>query len=108
MIEKIAAATGGGDCGGLNAVLEAIARSAAHVGWNVDIPKKGWEGFIFDDRIPLRPHDVEGIHSMTGTIAQTSRTNPYNFTGELDGEFLENANVSGRVIENIKKAGIGG
>lgn len=109
MVKKIAAATGGGDCGGLNAALEAIARSATHEEWDVDIFKKGWEGFIFDDRAPLRLHDVEGIHSVTGTLAQTSRTNPYNFTGELlHGRLLENADVSGRVMENIKKAGIEG
>ncbi|MBS3114425.1 6-phosphofructokinase [Candidatus Woesearchaeota archaeon] len=108
MIKKIAVATGGGDCGGLNATIEAVVKTATNWGISVDSFKRGWEGFIFDMRRPLRLSDVEGIHSLTGTLAQTSRTNPYNFTGELGGRFFEKADVSSHVVENIKREGIDG
>ena len=108
MVKKIAIATGGGDCGGLNAAIEAVMKAAANEGLEVEGYKKGWEGFIFDDRRKLRISDVEGIHSITGTLIQTSRTNPYNYTGELNGQFLQNANISGYVMENLKRASIDG
>jgi len=108
LIKKIAVATGGGDCGGLNATIEAVVKTATNWGISVDSFKRGWEGFIFDMRRPLRLSDVEGIHSLTGTLAQTSRTNPYNFTGELGGRFFEKADVSSHVVENIKREGIDG
>ena len=105
-MRKIGILTGGGDCGGLNAVIEGIVKAAVHEGLEVDGILNGWEGAIYDIRRPLRISDVEGIHSETGTILQTSRTNPYNFTGDLDERNLIKADVSSRVIEDIKRAGL--
>ncbi len=106
MVTRIGIFTGGGDCGGLNAVIEGTVKAAVHEGFEVDGILKGWEGGIHDNRLPLRISDVEGIHSTTGTIIQTSRTNPYIFTGELDGRMFEKEDVSHRVIENLNKAGL--
>ena len=106
MVRRIGILTGGGDAGGLNAVIESVVRFAAHEGWEVDGIRKGWEGAIFGDRTPLRISDVEGTHSETGTRILTSRTNPYNYTGCLNGEFVTEANVSNLVIENARRAGL--
>lgn len=106
MVKKIGILTGGGDCGGLNAVIEAVTRFAVHEGWEVDGIVRGWEGAIIDNRRPLRISDVQGIHSETGTFLQTSRTNPYKFTGELDGVNYTKADVSSKVIENARRAGL--
>src|SRR3989338_6900569 len=106
MTKKIGILTGGGDCGGLNAAIEAIVKSASNKGWEVYGIRKGWEGLILDAMHPLSVSDVDGIHSETGTILQTSRTNPYNFTGALNGQNLKKADVSEQVIETAKKHGL--
>tara|TARA_Y100000310_G_C20650322_1_gene799060 strand:+ start:193 stop:1425 length:1233 start_codon:yes stop_codon:yes gene_type:complete len=106
MTKKIGILTGGGDCGGLNAAIEAVVKSADNEGWEVYGIRRGWEGLVFNNIFPLRVPGVDGIHSETGTILQTSRTNPYRFTGELDGQILEKADVSERVIENAREAGL--
>ncbi len=105
MVRRIGILTGGGDCGGLNAVIEGATRAAVNNGIEVDGIFNGWEGAIYDDRRPLRISDVEGIHSTTGTELCTTRTNPYKFTGDLDGVSLVKADVSARVIENANRAG---
>ena len=94
MVKKIGILTGGGDCGGLNAAIESIVKYAIHKGMEVYGIKKGWGGLVTGDIQLLSISDVDGIHSQTGTILQTSRTNPYNYTGNLDGQFLKEANVS--------------
>ncbi len=99
MIKKIGILTGGGDCAGLNAVIGAVVKSATHEGWEVYGIRKGWEGAITGEMEPLSLADVDGIHSESGTILQTTRTNPYEFTGTLDGKFFEKRDLSARVIE---------
>ena len=106
MSKKIGIFTGGGDCGGLNAAIEAVVKSASNEGWEVYGIRRGWEGLILNIMHPLHISDVDGIHSKTGTILQTSRTNPYKFTGELNGQNLTEANVSGKVIETAKRTGL--
>src|SRR3989344_8152590 len=107
MSKKIGIVTGGGDCGGINAAIEAVVKSASNEGWEVYGIRKGWEGLIFGNVSPLNISDVEGIHSRTGTILHTSRTNPFNYTGDLnDGSYHKRADVSKYVIENARKAGL--
>ena len=98
MDKKIGILTGGGDCGGLNAAIEAIVKSANNEGWEVYGIRKGWEGLISGNLFRLDVSEVDGIHSQTGTVLQTSRTNPYRFTGKLDGKDLQEADVSEAVI----------
>ena len=100
--------TGGGDAPGLNAVIESATRSAIHEGWEIDGVLRGWEGLILGNFMPLRISDVEGAHSDSGTLIQTSRTNPYNFTGYIDGQHFVRTNVSARVVENAAKKGLEG
>ena len=106
MTKKIGILTGGGDCGGLNAAIESVVKSATNEGWEVYGVRRGWEGLILDAMRRLSISDVDGIHSETGTILQTSRTNPYSFTGRLNGLDLRNGNVSRRVIETAGEHGL--
>ena len=107
-MQRIGILTGGGDCAGLNAVIEASVKIGYHEGIELMGIRRGWEGLILNNVRPLSLSDVEGIHSKTGTILLTSRTNPYKFTGELDGEHFEKANVSRRVIDNATRNGLEG
>ena len=84
MTKKIGILTGGGDCGGLNAAIEAVVKSATNEGWEVYGIRRGWEGLILDAMRPLSVSDVDRIHSETGTILQTSRTNPYKFSCKIN------------------------
>ena len=106
MDKKIGILTGGGDCGGLNAAIEAIVKSANNEGWEVYGIRKGWEGLISGNLFLLDVSKVDGIHSQTGTVLQTSRTNPYRFTGKLDGKDLQEADVSEAVIRTMEKFGL--
>ena len=108
MVKRIGILTGGGDAPGLNAVIESATRSAIHEGWEIDGVLRGWEGLILGNFMPLRISDVEGAHSDSGTLIQTSRTNPYNFTGYIDGQHFVRTNVSARVVENAAKKGLEG
>ncbi len=56
--------------------------------------------------ILLNPEIVQGIHSKTSTVLQTSRTNPFNYTGKLDNKDFEEADVSQYIIDNSKKRGL--
>ena len=106
MDKKIGILTGGGDCGGLNAAIEAIVKSANNEGWEVYGIRKGWEGLISGNLFRLDVSKVDGIHSQTGTVLQTSRTNPYRFTGKLDGKDLQEADVSEAVIRTMENFGL--
>jgi len=84
--------TGGGDCQGLNAVIQAAVLRAHQYGFEILGIRNGYEGLIKGEAEPLTPKDVRGIHQIGGTILGTSRKNPAK-----DEETLK------RVLENIQK-----
>lgn len=92
---KIGILTGGGDCPGLNAVIRAVVRKAAHYGYEVIGIKDGWMGLIELNVVPLNIQAVSGILPRGGTILGTSRTNPYKPPDKAQN-----------VIDNIKKLGL--
>ncbi|MBI5328514.1 MAG: 6-phosphofructokinase [Deltaproteobacteria bacterium] len=92
---KIGILTGGGDCPGLNAVIRAVVRKAAHYEYDVLGIKDGWMGLIETNVIPLDIRSVSGILSRGGTILGTSRTNPF-----------KSPDTAEKVVNNIKKLGL--
>lgn len=74
---KIAVMTGGGDCPGLNSVIQAIVTRAAKYGYDVLGVRNGYKGLFTGDIRPLSTEDVEDIFRTGGTILGTSRTNPF-------------------------------
>jgi 6-phosphofructokinase 1 len=77
--------TGGGDCPGLNAVIRAVARRSWSRGDEVIGVREGWRGMVEQLFEPLGPREVSGILPRGGTIIGTTRTNPYNVDGGVEG-----------------------
>ncbi|MCD6240740.1 6-phosphofructokinase, partial [Candidatus Bathyarchaeota archaeon] len=70
---KIGILTGGGDCPGLNAIIEAVVKRANDYGYDVLGFLRGYAGLINGEWKHLSPNDVDGISLTGGTILGTSR-----------------------------------
>lgn len=92
---KIGILTGGGDCPGLNAIIEAAVKRANNYGYEVVGFLGGYAGLINGEWKPLSVEDVEGISLTGGTILGTSRVNPFK---REDGPK--------KVMETIKNCGV--
>jgi 6-phosphofructokinase 1 len=92
---RIGILSGGGDCGGINALVRAAVRRAEGYGYDLVGVRRGWAGLLEADTMTLHYDDVADIVSKGGTILLTSRTNPYKKEG---GPEL--------VLQNIKKLGL--
>ena len=78
-IKRLGILTGGGDAPGLNAVIRAVVKSAAHTNYEVIGLEDSFDGLIEPDRWrKLTPRDVTGILRIGGTIlGTTNRGNPF-------------------------------
>jgi 6-phosphofructokinase 1 len=78
-LRRIGVLTGGGDAPGLNAVIRAVVKSAAHWGCETIGIEDSFDGLIERDRWRvLTPRDVTGILRIGGTILGTAnRGNPF-------------------------------
>jgi 6-phosphofructokinase 1 len=92
---RIGVLTGGGDCPGLNAVIQGIVVRAAQYGYEVYGVEDGYKGLLYGKARKLTDKDVEGIYWVGGTILGTSRKNPAKSEAELR-----------TVVENVKKLGL--
>lgn len=92
---RISVLTGGGDCQGLNAVIQAVVAKAVEYGFEVYGVSKGYKGLIEGELKQLSLEDVEGIYQLGGTILGTSRTNPFKTEKGIK-----------MVKENFKKFGL--
>jgi len=92
---KIGILTGGGDCPGLNAVIEAVVKRANSYGYEVLGFLRGYAGLINNEWKNLSIKDVEGISLTGGTILGTSRVNPF-----------KRENGPQKVMETIKSCGV--
>jgi len=92
---RIAVMTGGGDCPGLNAIIQAIVTRATEYGYEVLGVLGGYLGLLNGEVKPLSLEDVEDIYSVGGTVLGTSRTNPFK---TKDGPQ--------KVMDTVKKFGI--
>lgn len=87
--------SGGGDCGGINALIRSVARRATDYGYDVIGIRRGWAGLLELDTFPIMYDDVSELVSEGGTILLSSRTNPYSREG---GPEL--------VMRNVRKLGL--
>jgi 6-phosphofructokinase 1 len=92
---KIGVLSGGGDCGGINALIRAVVRRASDYGYEVVGIRRGWAGLLNLDVVPLDYEGVADIVSKGGTVLLTSRTNPYKKEGG-----------PGQVLRNVKQLGL--
>lgn len=101
-MKKIAVFTSGGDAPGMNACLRAVVRTGLYHGLEVFGIKRGYEGLISDDIIPMDGHSVSNIIQMGGTILQTARSKRF-FTPEGRQQAYENLQKRG--IEGVVAIG---
>lgn len=92
---KIAIMTGGGDCPGLNAIIQAIVTRATEYGYETVSVIDGYTGLLNGDIKPISLRDVEGIYATGGTIIGSSRTNP-----------LKTMNGPQKVMDTVRGFGI--
>jgi 6-phosphofructokinase 1 len=90
--------TGGGDAPGLNAVIRAVVKSAAHCNCEVIGLEDSFDGLIEADRSRLlTPKDVTGILRIGGTIlGTTNRGNPFAYPVTTTGGKMD---YSDRVVQ---------
>lgn len=73
-VKHIGVFTSGGDSPGMNAALYAIAKTAEAKGIKVSGFRKGYEGLIDGDLIPLKAHELQKLVHQGGTILKTARS----------------------------------
>jgi len=91
-MRRVGILTGGGDCPGLNAVIQGVFVRACQYGYEVYGVEDGYKGLLYGKARKLTPKDVEDIYWLGGTILGTSRKNPAKSQEELK-----------TIIENVKK-----
>jgi len=76
-LQKIGVFTSGGDAPGMNAAIRAVTRAAIANKLKVVGIRRGYQGMIEGDFIPLRSADVSGIIQLGGTVLRTARSNEF-------------------------------
>ena len=76
------------DCGGVNAAIRAVVRTASARGLEVLGVMRGYEGLIHGDFVPLDRRSVSGIINLGGTILKSARSEGF-FTDEGQKKALE-------------------
>ena len=107
-IKKIGLITGGGDCSGLNAVINGITKTAINkYGLEVIGYRRGYSGLYHNDFQILDLKAVSGIMHEGGTILKSSnKDNLFNFPMLKEDGSYEYKDVSDVAIENMKKEGV--
>ncbi|MBI2246948.1 MAG: 6-phosphofructokinase [Armatimonadetes bacterium] len=72
-MKRIGVLTSGGDAPGMNAAVRAVVRTGLHEEWQVFGIRRGYEGLISGEMIPLSARDVGGIMQQGGTMLGTAR-----------------------------------
>lgn len=73
-IKHIGIFTSGGDAPGMNAALYAVAKTAERYGIKVSGIRRGFEGLIDNDLIPLNSNELKRLMHLGGTILKTARS----------------------------------
>jgi 6-phosphofructokinase 1 len=81
-IKKIGVLTSGGDSPGMNAAIRAVVRTAIFHGLEVMGIKRGYQGMVEGDMMPMQTTTVSNIIQRGGTILKTARSNDFR---ELQG-----------------------
>src|SRR5262252_3644407 len=115
MSKRIGVVTGGGDCPGLNAVIRAVAKTAANRGWECIGVLGGYEGLLEPLRtIPLNPQTLSGLLPRGGTILGTANRGKFSTKvghGEsraLPKELLEGVKTGMKALDLSALVSIGG
>lgn len=107
MIKRIGILTSGGDCSGLNAVIESVVKTANENGIEVYGFKMGYDGLYANDYVVLDSKNTDLIGKQGGSIiGNSNKTNLFNYiTVEKDGS-IKKTDVHEKALENLKKDGV--
>jgi len=94
-IKNIAVLTSGGDAPGMNAGIRAVVRAGIYHGVNMFGVKRGYDGLVNGDIIPMDAKSVANIIQRGGTILKTARSDEFRTTEGRQ-----------KAYDNIKKLGI--
>lgn len=72
-MKRVAILTSGGDAPGMNATIRAITRKAIYEGWEVMGVRRGFQGLVNGELIPLERRDVGSIVNRGGTMLKSAR-----------------------------------
>lgn len=72
-MKRIGVLTSGGDCPGMNAAIRAVVRTGVAGGLEVFGVRRGYQGMIDGDIVPMDARSVSGIINRGGTILHTAR-----------------------------------
>jgi len=76
-LQKIGVFTSGGDAPGMNAAIRAVTRAAIANKLKVVGIRRGYQGMIEGDFVPLKSSDVSGILQLGGTVLRTARSKEF-------------------------------
>ena len=76
-IKRIGVLTSGGDAPGMNAAVRAVVRTAIGQGMECIGIRRGWNGLVFSDFVPLDSNAVSHILAAGGTILYTARSEEF-------------------------------
>lgn len=94
-IKNIAVLTSGGDAPGMNAAIRAVIRAGIYHGLNMFGVKRGYDGLVKGEIIPMDAKSVANIIQRGGTILKTARSDEFRtYEGRK------------QAYENIKKLNI--
>jgi len=85
------------DCAGVNAAIRAVVRTAASAGLEVLGVRRGYEGLIDGDFVPLDRRSVSNIIGHGGTILKTSRSQRFH-----------EASFQAQAARNLRQAAVDG
>ncbi|MFM9056216.1 MAG: 6-phosphofructokinase, partial [Bacteroidota bacterium] len=96
---SLAVFTSGGDARGMNACIRAVVRTARMHRLNVIGIRRGYEGLIDNDTIPLAERSVSNIIQRGGTMLKTARSARFMSAEGMDAAaaVLRKLHVSGVV-----------
>ncbi len=109
-IRKIGIITGGGDCSGLNAVINGITKAAV-TKYAVEVVgfTKGFTGLINHNFRDLDLKAVSGILHEGGTILKSSnKDNLFNYPVRQKDGSIEYKDISDEAVKNLKYLGVDG
>lgn len=76
-IKNIAVLTSGGDAPGMNAAIRAVVRTGIYHGLNVFGIRRGYDGMVQGDILPMDAKSVANIIQRGGTILKTARSEEF-------------------------------
>ena len=100
IMKKIGVLTSGGDAPGMNAVIRAVTRAAIAKGMEVVGVRRGYNGLINGDIVPLDARSVSDIIQRGGTMLYTARCAEFRYEEGLQKakKTCEEQGIEGLVV----------